>query len=171
MTALDLDRAKNEVIMSLIPLLIFIVFVLYAFCRLGVFSICNPLKSCSCRADEIRAGAGGRTGDITEAAAEDNSLSPLSPQQLLAYKRASSGATEKSIPLIDVNGDNRQMSTVPATIHEDIEDGEGIDHLKTVSHCSSSKSNPKAGEYEDCANTLMGGSGFLIFRGMLMCKM
>ena len=33
MTHLDLDRAKSEVIYSLIPLLIFIIFVLYAFCR------------------------------------------------------------------------------------------------------------------------------------------
>jgi hypothetical protein len=39
------ERAKEEVILSLIPLLIFIVFVLYAFCRLGVFAVCNPLKA------------------------------------------------------------------------------------------------------------------------------
>ena len=41
----DQERAKEEVILSLIPLLIFIVFVLYAFCRLGVFAVCNPLKA------------------------------------------------------------------------------------------------------------------------------
>lgn len=46
MTELNLERAKEEVLMSLIPLFIFIVFVLYAFCRLGVFSVCNPLKVC-----------------------------------------------------------------------------------------------------------------------------
>ena len=46
MTELDLERAKEEVIWSLVPLFIFIIFVLYAFCRLGVFSICNPLKMC-----------------------------------------------------------------------------------------------------------------------------
>ena len=147
MTALDLDRAKNEVIMSLIPLLIFIVFVLYAFCRLGVFSICNPLKSCPCRADEIRAGAEGGTGNNTDSAAEDNSLSPLSPQQLLAYKRASSGTAEKSIPLIDVNGENRQISMVPPTIYEDT-DAEGLNTLETAPRSTSSKSNPEAGAFK-----------------------
>ena len=45
-TQLDLERAKSEVLFSLIPLLIFIVFVLYAFCRMGVFAVCNPLKMC-----------------------------------------------------------------------------------------------------------------------------
>lgn len=45
-TNLDLERAKSEVLFSLIPLLIFIVFVLYAFCRMGVFAVCNPMRIC-----------------------------------------------------------------------------------------------------------------------------
>ena len=90
MTELDLERAKDEVILSLIPLLIFIVFVLYAFCRHGVFSICNPLKACGChRADEIRAGAGGGVeNEDTGEVAVDKSISPLSPKKLLDYKRS-----------------------------------------------------------------------------------
>ena len=31
---------------SLVPLLLFIVSVLYAFCRLGVFAVCNPFRWC-----------------------------------------------------------------------------------------------------------------------------
>jgi hypothetical protein len=51
MTELNLDRAKSDVVFSLVPLLIFIVFTLYGFCRLGVFSVCNPLKCCPKAAD------------------------------------------------------------------------------------------------------------------------
>ena len=31
---------------SLVPLLLFILSVLYAFCRLGVFAVCNPFRWC-----------------------------------------------------------------------------------------------------------------------------
>ena len=51
MTELNLERAKQEVLLSLIPLFVFILFVLYAFCRLGIFTICNPLKLCPRAAD------------------------------------------------------------------------------------------------------------------------
>ena len=37
---------------SLVPLAIFILFTLYAFCRLGVFSICNPFRCCPAPADQ-----------------------------------------------------------------------------------------------------------------------
>ena len=37
---------------SLVPLAIFILFTLYAFCRLGVFSICNPFRCCPTPADQ-----------------------------------------------------------------------------------------------------------------------
>ena len=150
MTALDLERAKDEVILSLIPLLIFIVFVLYAFCRHGVFAVCNPLKSCPChRADEIRAGAGGGVDDeATGSVAEDKSMSPLSPKKLLEYKRTSSGAYAKSVALIedsDKDVDDMRMNVIPATIHEDIDD-EGLGPVKVASQSSSSKSAHKIGE-------------------------
>ena len=51
-TELDLRRLKREVMYSLVPLAIFILFTLYAFCRLGVFSICNPFRCCPTPADQ-----------------------------------------------------------------------------------------------------------------------
>ena len=71
MTSLNLDRAKHEVIYSLIPLFVFIVFVLYAFCRLGVFSICNPLKM------------------LPKAADNKVTLPSMTPMKLFEYKRSS----------------------------------------------------------------------------------
>ena len=51
-TELDLRRLKKEVMYSLVPLAVFILFTLYAFCRLGVFSICNPFRCCPTPADQ-----------------------------------------------------------------------------------------------------------------------
>ena len=68
-TKLDLERAKSEVLFSLIPLLIFIVFVLYAFCRMGVFAVCNPMRMCPNPADT------------------QVDLPNVTPKQLLNYKR------------------------------------------------------------------------------------
>lgn len=52
-TDLDLRRLKKEVMYSLVPLAVFILFTLYAFCRLGVFSICNPFRCCPTPADQV----------------------------------------------------------------------------------------------------------------------
>ena len=150
MTALDLERAKDEVILSLIPLLIFIVFVLYAFCRHGVFSICNPLKACGChRADEIRAGAGGGVdNEATGEVAVDKSISPLSPKKLLDYKRSSSSAQKRIVSLTDGSqGEIEDIDTftIPPTIKEDTDDEE-LDILKVTSQSSSSKSTQKLGK-------------------------
>ncbi|QQP37471.1 Sodium channel [Caligus rogercresseyi] len=41
-TSLNLRRAKREVLLSLVPLFIFIIFVLYAFCRLECFPFAIP---------------------------------------------------------------------------------------------------------------------------------
>ena len=54
---------------SLIPLGIFILSTLYALCRLGVFSICNPLRCCP------------RISDSSE-------QTRLTPKQLFRYKKA-----------------------------------------------------------------------------------
>ena len=54
-TELDLRRLKKEVMYSLVPLAVFILFTLYAFCRLGVFSICNPFRCCPTPADQAEA--------------------------------------------------------------------------------------------------------------------
>ena len=150
MTALDLDRAKDEVILSLIPLLIFIVFILYAFCRHGVFSVCNPLNSCGChRADEIRAGAGGGVDDdVNGSVAIDKSISPLSPKKLLDYKRGTSGQQKTSVSLIDgrlIDIEEKEAIAIPPTIQEDSDDGE-IGTLKVTSQTSSSKYTQKLGK-------------------------
>ena len=70
MTELDLERAKREVVGSLVPLFIFIVFVLYAFCRLGVFSVCNPLRLCP-KANDTRLD-----------------MPSLTPRRLFEYKKS-----------------------------------------------------------------------------------
>ena len=156
MTELDLERAKDEVILSLIPLLIFIVFVLYAFCRHGVFSICNPLKACGChRADEIRAGAGGGVeNEDTGEVAVDKSVSPLSPKKLLDYKRSSSSAQKSPLSLSDSDhGDIEDIKTctIPPTIKEDTDDEE-LGTLKVASQSSSSKSTQKLGKIGQFGN-------------------
>eukprot|EP00094_Tigriopus_californicus_P014264 TCALIF_13825-PA protein Name:"Similar to tipE Protein tipE (Drosophila melanogaster)" AED:0.35 eAED:0.35 QI:0/-1/0/1/-1/1/1/0/495 len=69
MTQLDLDRAKEEVIYSLIPLFLFIVSILYAFCRLGVFTLCNPLRACP------------------KAHERNVSMDNLTPEKLFDYKK------------------------------------------------------------------------------------
>ena len=147
MTGLDLQRAKQEVILSLIPLLIFIVFILYAFCRHGVFTVCNPLKSCGChRADEIRTGAGGGVEDDGSVAI-DKSMSPLSPKKLLQYKR---GPLEenKSQSLLDGSNeelDGDDLNPIPPTIPE-VTDEEGLGTIKVASQSSSSKSTQNLGK-------------------------
>ena len=147
MTGLDLQRAKQEVILSLIPLLIFIVFVLYAFCRHGVFTICNPLKSCSChRGDEIRTGAGGGV-ENDGSVAVDRSMIPLSPKKLLQYKRGPTVEGAKSGSLLDENNEEMEdinLSVIPPTIQE-VEDEEELGTLKVASQSSSSKSTQKLG--------------------------
>ncbi|CAB4067810.1 unnamed protein product [Lepeophtheirus salmonis] len=79
-TQLNLKRAKREVLLSLIPLFIFIVFVLYAFCRLGVFSICNPSKQCCPPAQDTKI-------DIPK----------LTPAKLQDYKKSLNEKREEAI--------------------------------------------------------------------------
>ena len=89
-TELDLERAKSEVLFSLIPLLIFIVFVLYAFCRMGVFAVCNPLKMCP-------DGPDSRVD-----------LPSITPKKLLNYKRSlhsKSKSANNNDPSKDPDGD------------------------------------------------------------------
>lgn len=70
LTELDLERAKYEVLYSLIPLFVFIMSVLYAFCRMGIFVVCNPFRSCSPAKDAA----------IT--------IEALTPRRLYNYKKA-----------------------------------------------------------------------------------
>lgn len=121
MTQLDLERAKGEVIFSLIPLLTFIVFVLYAFCRLGVFSVCNPLKMCP------------KAPDTTV------NVPDLTPKKLMTYKRglaakktqALAAFQQKDPPLPEgtTEGPMGAGVAIPDTILEDPDDS--IDILKT----------------------------------------
>ncbi len=78
MTELNLERAKREVILSLVPLFIFIVSVLYAFCRLGVFSVCNPFRLCPRAAASLR-GTGQGDSRVQ--------LPSMTPKKLFDYKK------------------------------------------------------------------------------------
>ena len=69
MTELNLARIKSDVLYSLVPLLLFILSVLYAFCRLGVFAVCNPFRWCPKSPDT------------------DLKLEVLTPQRLFQYKK------------------------------------------------------------------------------------
>jgi hypothetical protein len=115
MTQLDLERAKSEVLFSLVPLLIFIVFVLYAFCRMGVFAVCNPMRMCPKSPDT------------------KIELPNITPKKLLNYKRGL--VAKKNVALAAFQdtynfkppdpGDGGPMGggvAIPATIIEDPED-------------------------------------------------
>jgi len=99
-TELDLRRLKREVMYSLVPLAIFILFTLYAFCRLGVFSICNPFRCCPTPADQAETAT-------------------LTPKQLFRYKKtlmAKKAAALQSFQKCDVSN-----LAIPTTIAEDSE--------------------------------------------------
>jgi len=103
-TELDLKRLKKEVMYSLVPLAVFILFTLYAFCRLGVFSICNPFRCCPTPADQAETAT-------------------LTPKQLFRYKKtlmAKKAAALQSFQKCDVSN-----LAIPATIVES-EDGDKI---------------------------------------------
>merc|ERR1712012_1035260 len=107
-TELDLRRLKREVMYSLVPLAIFILFTLYAFCRLGVFSICNPFRCCPTPADQAETAT-------------------LTPKQLFRYKKtlmAKKAAALQSFQKCDVSN-----LAIPATIVES-EDGDKIQTKK-----------------------------------------
>ena len=105
-TSLDLERAKGEVLFSLIPLLIFILFVLYAFCRMGVFAICNPLRMCP---------------DAPDTKVD---LPGITPKKLMTYKRGmsikrtSNDNSEVNIFNNENNQNNHELQ-IPDTIKED----------------------------------------------------
>ena len=107
-TSLDLERAKGEVLFSLIPLLVFILFVLYAFCRMGVFAICNPLRMCP---------------DAPDTKVD---LPGITPKKLMTYKRGMSIKRTSSDPS-EVNIFNNENNSehlnnelkIPDTIKED----------------------------------------------------
>jgi len=95
LTDLDLKKLKDEVMYSLVPLGMFILSTLYALCRLGVFSICNPLRCCP------------RPPDSTD-------KTRLTPKQLFRYKKAL--MVQKTEKLTDAANIN-----IPPTIVEDME--------------------------------------------------
>ncbi len=104
-TQLDLERAKSEVLFSLIPLLIFIVFVLYAFCRMGVFAVCNPLRMCPKSPDT------------------QVDLPSITPKKLLDYKRGLVQKKNQALAAFQViEATNNMQVDIPATIQEDQED-------------------------------------------------
>ena len=104
-TALDLERAKSEVLFSLIPLLIFIVFVLYAFCRMGVFAICNPLRMCP---------------DAPDTKVD---LPGITPKKLMSFKRGMSIKRTQQ-PEVNIfnneNPNNTEQLQIPDTIKEEL---------------------------------------------------
>merc|ERR1711892_1521112 len=94
-TKLDLRRLKREVMFSLVPLAIFILFTLYAFCRLGVFSICNPFRCLPTPAAQAEPAT-------------------LTPKQLFRYKKTL--MAKKAAAMCEI-----QNLDIPATIQEDME--------------------------------------------------
>ena len=114
-TDLDLRRLKKEVMYSLVPLAVFILFTLYAFCRLGVFSICNPFRCCPTPADQV---------DQATLTPKQlfRSSSPVSPPLSWIYFRykktlmAKKAAALQSFQKCDV-----QNLAIPSTIVEDTE--------------------------------------------------
>ena len=131
MTELDLERAKSEVIYSLVPLFIFIVFVLYAFCRHGVFSVCNPLKMCP--------RVSGGTGD----------LPPLTPKQLLAYRRELAAKKSSALAALQTAG---TAAAVVRAFRNETEPPETIVEEESNSKASSAvlqgPVDPDLGEHE-----------------------
>lgn len=105
-TGLDLERAKSEVLFSLIPLLIFIVFVLYAFCRMGVFSVCNPIKLCH------------SSGPISKV-----DLPGITPKKLMSYKRGLMAKKAEAMGSISLEAEEQPQQPmgpdIPDTIFED----------------------------------------------------
>jgi len=99
-TELDLRRLKKEVMYSLVPLAIFILFTLYAFCRLGVFSICNPFRCCPTPADQAESAT-------------------LTPKQLFRYKKTL--MAKKASALQSFQKCEIQNLAIPSTILEDVE--------------------------------------------------
>ena len=91
---------------SLIPLGTFILSTLYALCRLGVFSICNPLRCCP------------KVSGSTE-------QTRLTPKQLFRYKKAllakkSEENEERAQPKTEPEPEPSKLE-IPPTIHEIVE--------------------------------------------------
>ena len=106
LTELDLKKLKEEVMYSLIPLGTFILSTLYALCRLGVFSICNPLRCCP------------KVSGSTE-------QTRLTPKQLFRYKKAllakkSEENEERAQPKTEPEPEPSKLE-IPPTIHEIVE--------------------------------------------------
>lgn len=102
MTELNIDSLKQDVIYSLIPLAIFILFTLYAFCRLGVFAICNPFRCCP------------RPKDMTDTA-------QLTPTQLFRYKKTLMAKKAAALKAFQASDPDLPQLAIPATILEDVE--------------------------------------------------
>ena len=113
-TNLDLERAKSEVLFSLIPLLIFILFVLYAFCRMGVFAICNPLRMCP---------------DAPDTKVD---LPGITPKKLMTYKRGMSiKRTSKEVDIFNNENNSENLEPnlqIPDTIKEELEETSENNH-------------------------------------------
>ena len=89
---------------------IFIVFVLYAFCRLGVFAVCNPLKVCPKSPDD------------------SVNVPTLTPKKLIAYKRGmvlKKAAALAAFQQVATDDTDEMIleSSVPAIAEEDEDEG------------------------------------------------
>ena len=111
LTELDLKKLKEEVMYSLVPLATFILSTLYALCRLGVFSICNPLRCCP---------------KLPESADQTR----LTPKQLFRYKKALMAKQAGRLQIQDPSSIN-----IPPTIIEgregQVENSEDSDYSPT----------------------------------------
>ena len=147
MTDLNLERAKEEVIYSLIPLFIFILFVLYAFCRLGVFSICNPLKLCPKASDttiEMPVLTPKKLYDYKKSVVTKKSLAMSSFQASASDPSLYPGEGGGGGAMLNAADQERKASlSIPATIQEDNSDNLAMSESPLVS--SSASSSKKVG--------------------------
>ncbi len=142
MTTLDLEKSKREVIFSLIPLFTFIVFVLYAFCRLGVFSICNPLKLCP-QASDNRLDM----PNLTPKKLFDykKSLLARKSQVLASFQAPSATSAIASMPVAghpSSKPGSRQEIEIPATIDEGEENASSASATSSPSEKSTEVREP-----------------------------
>jgi len=110
LTELDLRKLKEEVMYSLLPLGSFILSTLYALCRLGVFTICNPLRCLPRPLD---------TADKTR----------LTPKQLFRYKKAL--MARKGMENVSQQQENVNVNTIVEDMKAIQEDGSDSPRAKT----------------------------------------
>ena len=128
MTELDLERAKEEVILSLIPLFLFILSILYAFCRLGIFSVCNPLKVCPQASDtqiDMPSLTPKKLFDYKKGliAKKSEALASFQQPQQQPHQQPPNSSSMTNVVAVELTSpsppDQQNRANIPATIEEE----------------------------------------------------